>query len=96
MKYHNKSGIERAKLIRDAGYPPPEEFAEGQVWYDMGGHKTVIIRRDSGLWAYYYFNDGRYFRKSKINGRPGNMAVYSPTEKELERWETSKDGALNQ
>lgn len=90
MKYQNLTGVDRAKELHKAGFPEPENFEPGQTWYDVAGHRVEIEKRGGSLWACYYFDSGKFYRKHRITGKPGPFTFYSPTEQEVEQWEQSK------
>jgi hypothetical protein len=93
--YHKLHGVDRAKELWKAGYPQPEHFAEGQTWWSASNHKAIVVAIRERLWLYYYYSDGRYYKKTMIKEgmKPGNLAFFSPTEQEVSKWETSKGGA---
>ncbi len=88
--YHNLSGVDRAKELHKAGFPEPKDFEPGQTWYDVAGHRVEIVSGNECLWAHYYFDTGKFYRKHRITGKPGPFTFYSPTEKEVQKWEQNK------
>lgn len=92
-QYGVRSLCDLANELERRGFPRPEIFQAGQVWYNTGGTRVEIVQLPSGLWSEYYTNEGRLWQKKKIKKAPGAFAVYLPTVNEIKTWEiTSKDG----
>ena len=90
--YLVRSLCDLANELDRRGFPQPEIFQAGQVWYNTGGTRVEVVTFRGKLAGEYYTPEGRKWQTKIIKHKPGAFATYLPTVNEIKQWQILKDG----